>query len=44
MKRIPTMREFELIMQRILSVDKIGHPFVIDTEFDHENANKKQVF
>ena len=24
--------------------DKVGHLFVVDTEFDHENADKKQLF
>ena len=38
------MREFDLIIQEILDKNKIGHLFVLDTEFDHKNADEKQLF
>ena len=44
MKKNPSMREFDLIVQGISDEDKIGHLFVLDIEFDHENSNKKQLF
>ena len=40
-KNLPTMREFDLIVQRISDTDKIGHSFIADIEFDHKNATKK---
>ena len=43
-KKITSMREFDLIVQGMSDKDKIGHLFVVDIEFDHENANKKQLF
>ena len=44
MKKVSSMREFDLIIQGTLNKDKIGHLFVINIEFDHENANEKQLF
>ena len=43
-KKIPTMREFDLIIQGILDEDKIGHLFVVDIHFDQKNASEKQLF
>ena len=43
-KKIPSMRKFDLIIQGILDKDKIGHLFVVDIEFDHENAEGKELF
>ena len=44
MKRTPTLREFELILQSILDTDQIGHLFAVDIEFDKKNATEKQLF
>ena len=33
------MREFDLIIQQILDKDQIGYLFVVDIEFDQENAD-----
>ena len=33
-KKLPTMREFDLILQGISDTDKIGHLFIADIEFD----------
>ena len=38
------MREFDPIVQGISDTDKIGHLFVVDIEFDYQNATKKQLF
>ena len=38
------MREFDLIIQRILDEDKIDHLFVVDIKFDIKNADRKQLF
>ena len=43
-KRIPSMRELDLIIQGISDEDKIGHLFVVDIKFDTNNAGKKQLF
>ena len=43
-KKIPSIRKFDLIIQGILDKDKIGHLFVVDIEFDHENTDGKQLF
>lgn len=43
-KKIPAMREFDLIIQEILGKDKFGHPFVVDIEFDRKNVCEKQLF
>ena len=44
MKRAPTLREFELILQVFSDTDKIGHLFLVDIEFDKKNATEKQIF
>ena len=44
MKRTPTLREFELILQSILDTDQIGHLFAVGIEFDKKNATEKQLF
>ena len=38
------MREFDLIIQEISDKDQTGHLFVVDFEFDNENADEKQLF
>ena len=43
-KKLPTIREFDLIVQGISDTDKIRHLFIIDIEFDYKNATKKQLF
>ena len=43
-KKIPTMREFNLIIQGILDEDKAGHLFVVDIHFDKKNASEEQLF
>ena len=43
-KKVPTLKEFNLIIQSILDHDKIGHVFVVGIEFDQENAREKQLF
>ena len=40
-KKLPTMREFDLILQGISDTDKIGHLFIADIEFDKKKRNKK---
>ena len=41
--KIPSVREFDLIIQRILDEDKIGPLFVVDIKFDIKNADGKQL-
>ena len=43
-KKIPTMREFDLIIQSISDQAKIGHLFVVDIKFHQKNADEKQLF
>ena len=43
-KKIPTMRELDLIILGISDEDKIGHLFVVDIHFDQKNACEKQLF
>ena len=43
-KKLSVMGEFDLILQGISGNDKIGHLFIVDTELDHKNATKKQLF
>ena len=43
-KKIPTMKEFDLIIQGISDEDRIGHLFVVNIHFDHKNARRKQLF
>ena len=42
-KKFPTMKEFDLILQGISDEDKIGHLFIVDTEFDQKNASEEQL-
>ena len=42
-KKIPSLREFNLIIEQILHEDKIGHLFIVDIKFDEKNANEKTV-
>ena len=44
MKRMPTLREFELILQSISNANKIGHLFVVDIEFDKKMQLKTIIF
>ena len=44
LKKIPSLKEFDLIIQGILDEDKIGHLFVIDIEFSEKNTDEKQLF
>ena len=41
MKRAPTLTEFELILQGISDIDKTGHLFLADIEFDKKKCNRK---
>ena len=43
-KKIPTEREFDLIVQSISNEDKVGHLFAVDFEFGSQNASKKTYF
>ena len=43
-KKLPTMREFNLILQGISDTDKVGHLFIVDIEFDYKNASEKELF
>ena len=43
-KKVPTMREFDLIIQVISDEDKICHLFVVDKHFDQKNVSKRQLF
>ena len=43
-KKIPSVREFDLIIQGISDEDKIGHLFVVDIKFDTKNSSEKQLF
>ena len=42
-KKISTMREFDLILQSISHTDEIGHLFIVDIEFDKENDTEKKL-
>ena len=43
-KKVTSMREFDLIMHKILAKDKIVHLFMVDMQLDHEYADEKQLF
>ena len=43
-KKIPTMREFDLIIRGISDEDRIGHLFIVNIHFDKKNASKNQLF
>ena len=44
MKNILSLKELDLIIQGISDKDKIEHLFVVDPQFDHKNADEKQLF
>ena len=44
MKKIPSLKEFNLIIQGVLDENKIGHLFVVDIEFDKTKCWWKQLF
>ena len=41
MKRALPLTEFELILQGISDIDKTGHLFLVDIEFDKKKCNRK---
>ena len=41
---MPATGELDLILQGITDNDKIGHLFIVGTEFDHKNASEKELF
>ena len=36
-------RTFNLLLESVILEDKIGHLYVVDIKFDHENATEKQI-
>ena len=44
MKRAPTLREFELILQVISDTDKIGHLFLVDIDLIKKTQLKNKYF
>ena len=44
MKRTPTLRELELILQGISDTNKTGHLFLVNIEFHKKYATEKQIF
>ena len=36
-------RTFNLLLESVSLEDKIGHLYVVDIKFDHENATEKQI-
>ena len=43
-KKIPSMREFDLIIEGVLDEDKTSHLLVVDIKFDTKNLREKQLF
>ena len=43
-KKIPTMREVDLMIHGIWGGGKIGHLFEVDIRFHQKNASEKQLF
>ena len=41
-KKVPSWREFNLLLETVDLGDPIGHLFVVDIFYDHENATQKQ--
>ena len=39
----PSWKEFNLLIEKVSLDDPIGHLFVVDIEFDHENATPRQI-
>ena len=44
MKKLPSLRDFDFIVQCISDEDKVGHLFLVNIEFDWRNASEKQLF
>ena len=42
-KKLPNMKEFDLILQAISDEHKIEHLSIVDIEFDQKNASEKQL-
>ena len=42
-KKVPSLREFQLILEGISQEDKIGHLFIVDIEFDFKRAGEKEL-
>ena len=42
-KKVPSLREFQLILEGISHEDKIGHLFIVDIEFDFKRAGEKEL-
>ena len=42
-KKLPTMEEFDLILQGVLDTNKIGHLFIVDIDFCQKNVIEKQL-
>ena len=38
-KKVPTLREFDFIIQGISDEDSIGHLFIVDIEFNKKKCN-----
>ena len=43
-KKIPSLREFNLIIEGISHEDKIGHLFIVDIDFNTEKATRKRIY
>ena len=41
---VPSLRDFDVIVQSISDEDRISHLFIVDTEFDWKNVSQKQKF
>ena len=41
-KKVPSWREFNLLLETVDLDDPIGHLFVVDIFYDHKNATQKQ--
>ena len=41
-KKIPSWREFNLLLEMVDLDDPIGHLFVVDFFYDHKHATQKQ--
>ena len=42
-KEIPSMREFDLIIQGMFDQDKIGYLFEVNIKFDTKNVSEKTI-
>ena len=43
-KKVQTLREFDLMIQRTSDEDSIGHLFIVDFEFDQKNAILRDLY